>query len=134
MRGQQEGAEEVRGAGQGAQADAAGVRREGSTWRATRGGENNEQLAKLCHQRNRHPKMKDLYLADLRSWRESGCGLFCVKQAPSTWCCASTCGRTEGLPGGFTKRRGPCRPLPWSRARCPREVSGAGLMVCPEQP
>src|SRR5262249_55337504 len=42
------------------------------------GAENNDKLTKLFHEANRHPKMKDLYLADLKNWRESGGGLFCV--------------------------------------------------------
>jgi len=42
------------------------------------GAENNEALTKLFHETNRHPKMKDLYLEDMRAWREAGGGLFCV--------------------------------------------------------
>lgn len=42
------------------------------------GAENNDKLTKLFHEANRHPKMKDLYLADLKNWREAGGGLFCV--------------------------------------------------------
>ena len=42
------------------------------------GAENNDRLTKLFHEANRHPKMKELYLADLKNWREAGGGLFCV--------------------------------------------------------
>jgi hypothetical protein len=42
------------------------------------GAENNDKLTKLFQEANRHPKMKDLYLADLKNWREAGGGLFCV--------------------------------------------------------
>jgi hypothetical protein len=42
------------------------------------GAENNEKLTALFHAANRHPKMKDLYLADLKNWKEAGGGLFCV--------------------------------------------------------
>src|SRR5262249_697552 len=42
------------------------------------GAENNDKLTKLFHEANRHPKMKELYLADLKNWREAGGGLFCV--------------------------------------------------------
>jgi hypothetical protein len=42
------------------------------------GAENNERLTALFHAANRHPNMKDLYLADLKNWQEAGGGLFCV--------------------------------------------------------
>jgi hypothetical protein len=42
------------------------------------GAENNEKLTALFQAANRHPKMKDLYLADLKNWQEVGGGLFCV--------------------------------------------------------
>ena len=42
------------------------------------GAENNEKLMKLFHAANRDPRMKDLYLQDLRGWEEAGGGLYCV--------------------------------------------------------
>ena len=42
------------------------------------GAENNEALTKLFHDANRHPKMKELYLEDLKNWQESGGGVFCL--------------------------------------------------------
>lgn len=42
------------------------------------GAENNDKLTQLFHAANRHPKMKDLYLADLNNWKEAGGGLFCI--------------------------------------------------------
>jgi hypothetical protein len=42
------------------------------------GAENNQELTKLLQTANRHPRMKELYLQDLRGWRESGGGLMCV--------------------------------------------------------
>ncbi len=52
------------------------------------GAENNNKLTALFQAANRHPKMKDLYLADLKNWREAGGGLFCVFSSmslPSKW-------------------------------------------------
>jgi hypothetical protein len=43
-----------------------------------RGAENNERLTKLFHAANRAPAMKDIYLEDLKSWKASGGGLFCL--------------------------------------------------------
>src|SRR5262249_56755401 len=42
------------------------------------GAENNEKLMKLFHEANRHPKMKELYLEDLKNWQEIGGGTCCV--------------------------------------------------------
>lgn len=42
------------------------------------GEENNEKLTKLFHAANRHPRMKDLYLRDLKGWSKAGGELFCV--------------------------------------------------------
>ena len=42
------------------------------------GAENNQELTKLLQAANRHPRMKELYLQDLRGWRESGGELMCV--------------------------------------------------------
>lgn len=42
------------------------------------GAENNARLTALFHAANRHPRMKDLYLADLTNWRQAGGDLFCV--------------------------------------------------------
>ena len=42
------------------------------------GAENNEKLMKLFHDANRHPKMKELYLDDLKNWQEVGGSTFCV--------------------------------------------------------
>lgn len=39
---------------------------------------NNKELMKLFHAANRHPRMKELYLRDLRAWEEAGGGLCCV--------------------------------------------------------
>lgn len=49
------------------------------------GAENNEQLTRLFHAVNRHPKMKDLYLQDLRNWKAAGGGLFCVFSSMGTY-------------------------------------------------
>jgi hypothetical protein len=42
------------------------------------GAENNAELTRLLQAANRHPRMKELYLQDLRGWRESGGRLMCV--------------------------------------------------------
>jgi hypothetical protein len=42
------------------------------------GAENNEKLTKLFIAANRDPRMKDLYLQDLRGWQEAGGGVYCV--------------------------------------------------------
>lgn len=42
------------------------------------GAENNDKLTALFHAANRHPKMKALYLADLKNWQDADGGLFCV--------------------------------------------------------
>lgn len=42
------------------------------------GAENNEKLMNLFHAANRHPRMKELYLEDLRNWKEIGGSTFCV--------------------------------------------------------
>jgi hypothetical protein len=40
------------------------------------GAENNDALTTLLQAANRHPRMKDLYLRDMASWKESGGNLF----------------------------------------------------------
>ena len=42
------------------------------------GAENNQELTRLLQAANRHPRMKELYLQDLRGWSESGGELMCV--------------------------------------------------------
>jgi len=42
------------------------------------GAENNEKLMSLFHNANRHPKMRELYLEDLKNWQEVGGSTFCV--------------------------------------------------------
>jgi hypothetical protein len=42
------------------------------------GAENNEKLTKLFHEVNRHPRMKELYLEDLKNWQDIGGDTFCV--------------------------------------------------------
>ena len=42
------------------------------------GAENNQELTRLLQAANRHPRMKELYLQDLRGWRENGGELMCV--------------------------------------------------------
>jgi hypothetical protein len=42
------------------------------------GAENNDKLTKLFHEANRHPRMKELYLDDLESWRSVSGDTFCV--------------------------------------------------------
>ncbi|HKB02370.1 MAG TPA: hypothetical protein VKD90_09125 [Gemmataceae bacterium] len=42
------------------------------------GAENNEKLTNLFHAANRHPRMKELYLEDLKNWKEVGGSTFCV--------------------------------------------------------
>lgn len=42
------------------------------------GAENNEKLTKLFHEANRHPRMKDLYLEDLKNWYEIGGNAYCI--------------------------------------------------------
>ena len=42
------------------------------------GGQDNEKLTKLLHEANRHPRMKDLYLLDLKNWQEVGGSTYCV--------------------------------------------------------
>jgi hypothetical protein len=52
------------------------------------GAENNEALTDLFIAANRHPRMKDLYLQDLRNWKEIGGDLFMVFSSmgrPSKW-------------------------------------------------
>src|SRR5262249_12813438 len=49
------------------------------------GAENNDKLTKLFHEANRHPKMKELYLADLKNWQQAGGGLFCVFSSMGTY-------------------------------------------------
>jgi hypothetical protein len=39
---------------------------------------NNEKLMNLFHAANRHPRMKDLYLEDLKNWAEIGGSTYCV--------------------------------------------------------
>jgi hypothetical protein len=42
------------------------------------GAVDNEKLTKLFHEANRHPRMKELYLQDLKNWQEIGGSTFCV--------------------------------------------------------
>jgi hypothetical protein len=52
------------------------------------GAENNEALTRLFHAANRDPRMKDLYLEDLASWKAAGGKLFAVFSRvaqPSKW-------------------------------------------------
>lgn len=42
------------------------------------GAEDNAKLTDLFHSANRHPKMKELYLADLKNWQEIGGDCYCV--------------------------------------------------------
>jgi hypothetical protein len=42
------------------------------------GAQDNEKLMKLFHEANRHPRMKELYLRDLKNWQEIGGSTFCV--------------------------------------------------------
>jgi hypothetical protein len=42
------------------------------------GAEDNRKLMELFHAANRHPRMKDLYLEDLKNWQEIGGDTFCV--------------------------------------------------------
>lgn len=48
------------------------------------GAENNDKLTALFHAANRHPKMKQLYLQDLRQWQNAGGGLFCIFSSMGT--------------------------------------------------
>jgi hypothetical protein len=62
---------------------------EGGQHLVGRGGtENNDKLTRLFQGANRHPRMKALYLEDLKNWRDEGGGLFCVFSSmglPSKW-------------------------------------------------
>jgi hypothetical protein len=52
------------------------------------GAENNERLTKLFHTANRDPRMRDLYLEDIKSWSNAGGGLYVVFSSvsrPSKW-------------------------------------------------
>ncbi|MGL4549652.1 MAG: hypothetical protein ACRC33_00580 [Gemmataceae bacterium] len=52
------------------------------------GAENRDDLTKLFHAANRHPRMKGLYLKDYRQWGEAGGDLFMVFSSvgrPSKW-------------------------------------------------
>lgn len=42
------------------------------------GAENDERLEKLFHAANRHPRMKELYLKDLRAWQTSRGGAYMI--------------------------------------------------------
>jgi hypothetical protein len=42
------------------------------------GAQDNEKLTKLFHEANRHPRMKELYLEDLKNWQEIGGSTYCV--------------------------------------------------------
>lgn len=42
------------------------------------GAQDNQKLMKLFHEANRHPRMKELYLEDLKNWQEVGGSTFCV--------------------------------------------------------
>lgn len=42
------------------------------------GAENNEKLTKLFHEANRHPRMKELYLADMANWKAAGGDTYCL--------------------------------------------------------
>jgi hypothetical protein len=53
-----------------------------------RGAENHEGLMKILQAANRDPRMKELYLEDLASWKKAGGGLFTVFSSvnrPSKW-------------------------------------------------
>jgi hypothetical protein len=41
------------------------------------GAENNEALTKLFHEANRHPRMRDLYLQDMKNWAAAGGDTYC---------------------------------------------------------
>ena len=52
------------------------------------GAENNDKLTALFTAANRNPRMKDLYLRDLRNWQGAGGDLFVVFSStarPSKW-------------------------------------------------
>jgi hypothetical protein len=42
------------------------------------GAENNEKLMHLFHAANRHPRMRELYLEDLKNWRDVSGDTYCV--------------------------------------------------------
>lgn len=42
------------------------------------GAENNDNLTKLFHEANRHPRMKELYLEDFKNWQEVGGDTNCI--------------------------------------------------------
>lgn len=49
------------------------------------GAENNDKLTRLFHEANRHPRMKDLYLEDLKAWKEAGGDTYCVFSSVSRY-------------------------------------------------
>lgn len=49
------------------------------------GAENNKPLEDLFHAANRHPRMKDLYLAYLTGWKQSGGTLAAIFSSTGTW-------------------------------------------------
>jgi len=42
------------------------------------GAQDNEKLMKLFHEANRHPRMRELYLEDLKNWQDIGGSTYCV--------------------------------------------------------
>ena len=42
------------------------------------GAQDHEKLTRLFHEANRHPRMRELYLEDLKNWQEVGGSTFCV--------------------------------------------------------
>jgi hypothetical protein len=42
------------------------------------GAQDDQRLMKLFHDANRHPRMRELYLEDLKNWQEIGGSTFCV--------------------------------------------------------
>jgi len=49
------------------------------------GGENNEELTKLLHQANAHPRMVHIYDRYLAAWADAGGDLFCHFSSISRW-------------------------------------------------
>lgn len=49
------------------------------------GGENNEALARLFHEANRHPRMGVIYRKYYEGWKDAGGDLFCVFASIGTW-------------------------------------------------
>jgi hypothetical protein len=49
------------------------------------GGEDNEQLTKLFHAANRHPRMGAIYGEYLDTWRSLGGNLMCIFASTGAW-------------------------------------------------